>query len=294
MAPPPPTPVDTTFTSANSSFVDLVTPSPTGSSEKENVPPLVDVGDGSAVGWDKVDWSWERKGKRNVKGNEEGKETAAVPGSDKTGPGGSQTEGGDVAKDETESDEEEELPHVITYEALVDFSRNDEQRATLSEELKSRGCGTLLDLLRLWWGACQLERGAANTRLWTQYSQATALRLRDNIRGLEPLAFAPGKPLPIVLLNNFAHQATALAHLSNRSSAAILDITKTADEQRRRIFALLEHYDITYHGNWTFVNTGYLAPSRYGLADESYGTIDWKKAPATQLNTTFYDPQAET
>jgi hypothetical protein len=28
--------------------------------------------------------------------------------------------------------------------------------------------------------------------------------------------------------------------------------------------------------------------------DESYGKIDWKKAPATQLNTTFYDPQAET
>jgi hypothetical protein len=54
-----------------------------------------------------------------------------------------------VAEDETESNEEEELPHAITYKAFVDFSRNDEQRATLSEELKSRGCGTLLDLLRL-------------------------------------------------------------------------------------------------------------------------------------------------
>jgi hypothetical protein len=133
-----------------------------------------------------------------------------------------------------------------------------------------------------------------NSRLWSQYSQATALHLCDNIRGLQPLAFAPGKPLPIVQLDNFAHQATALAHLANRSSAAVLNITKVADEQRRRIFILLDQYDITYHGNWTFVNTGYLAPSRYGLADESYRKIDWKKAPATQLNTTFYDPQAET
>jgi hypothetical protein len=87
---------------------------------------------------------------------------------------------------------------------------------------------------------------------------------------------------------------TALAHLANRSSATVLDIAKVADEQCRRIFALLDQYDITYHDNWTFVNTGYLAPSRYGLADESYGKIDWKKAPVTQLNTTFYNPQAET
>jgi hypothetical protein len=149
------------------------------------------------------------------------------------GSGGGQEEGRGVAENEMESDEEEELPHVITYEAFIDFSRNDEQRATLSEELKSRGCGTLLDLLHLWWSACQLERNATNSRLWSQYSQATALRLCDNIRGLQPLAFAPGKPLPIILLDNFAHQATALAHLANRSSAAVLDITKTADEQHR-------------------------------------------------------------
>ena len=244
-----------------------------------------------------MDWNsktWECKGKGKAKDGERDKDSTTVPRSNEARSGGGQEEGRGVAEDETESDEAEELPHVITYEAFVDFSRNDEQRATLSEELKSRGCGTLLDLLRLWWCACQLERGAANTRLWTQYSQATALRLRDNIRGLEPLAFAPGKPLPVVLLDNFAHQATALTHLSNRSSASILDVTRVADEQRRRIFTLLERYDITYHGNWTFVNTGYLAPSRYGLADESYGNIDWKKALATQLNTIFYDPQAET
>jgi hypothetical protein len=191
-----------------------------------------------------------------------------------------------VAEDETESDEEEELPR--TRPSSIS------QGTTIREELKSRGCGTLLDLLCLWWGACQLERNSTNSRLWSQYSQATALGLRDNIRGLQPLAFTPGKPLPIVLLDNFAHQVTTLAHLAKRSSTAILDITKTADEQCCRIFALLDHYDITYHGNWTFVNTGYLAPSRYGLADKSYGKIDWKKAPATQLNTTFYDPQAET
>jgi hypothetical protein len=89
------------------------------------------------MGWDKVDWSWERKGKGKAKGDEESKDATTVPRSDKTGPGGSQTEGGGVAEDETESNEEEELPHVITYEAFVDFSRNDKQRATLSEELKS-------------------------------------------------------------------------------------------------------------------------------------------------------------
>jgi signal-transduction protein with cAMP-binding, CBS, and nucleotidyltransferase domain len=71
--------------------------------------------------------------------------------------------------------------HAITYEALVNFSRNNEQRATLSEELKERGCGTLLSLLRLWWDACQLERNSTNSRLWSQYSQATALCLHDNI-----------------------------------------------------------------------------------------------------------------
>jgi regulator of RNase E activity RraB len=76
---------------------------------------------------------------------------------------------------------------------------------------------------------------------------------------------------------------TALAHLTNCSSAAVLDIAKTADEQCRQIFTLLDQYDITYHGNWTFVNTGYLTPSRYSLADESYGKIDWKKAPAAHL-----------
>jgi hypothetical protein len=294
MAPPPPTPINSQFTSTNSPFVDLVTPSPTGSTEKENIPPLIDVGDQSAVGWDKVDWTGERKGKGKAEDSQGNKSTTTVPGSNEARSGGGQTEGGGVAEDETESDEEEELPSAITYEAFINFSRNDEQRATLSEELKNRGCGTLLDLIRLWWDACQLERNSTNSRLWSQYSQATALRLRDNIRGLQPLAFAPGKPLPIVLLDNFAHQATALAHLANRSSAAILDIAKVADEQRRRIFTLLDRYDLTYHGNWTFVNTGYLAPSRYSLADESYGKIDWKKAPAAQLNTTFYDPQAET
>jgi hypothetical protein len=154
MAPPPPTPVDSNFTSANSSFVNLVTPSPTGSSEKENVPPLIDFGDRSTMGWDKVDWSWECKGKGKAKDDDEGKDTTTVPGSNKAGSGGGQEEGRGVAEDETESEEEEELPHVITYEAFVNFSRNDEQRATLSEELKSRGCGTLLNLLHLWWGAC--------------------------------------------------------------------------------------------------------------------------------------------
>jgi hypothetical protein len=210
------------------------------------------------------------------------------------GAGGGQVEGGGVAEDETESGEEEELPHVIMYEAFLDFSRNNEQRATLSKELKERGCGTLCSILHLWWDACQLEGSSSNSRLWSQYSQATALRLRDNIRGLQPLAFVPSKPLPIVLLDNFAHQATALAHLANGSSSTVLDIAKVANEQRRRIFILLEQYDITYHRNWTFVNTGYLTPSRYGLADKSYEKINWKKAPATQLNTTFYNPQAET
>jgi hypothetical protein len=109
------------------------------------------------VGWDKVDWTWEREGKGKAEDGQKDKDATTVPGSNETGFGGSQTEGRGVAEDETESDEEEELPHVITYEAFVNFSRNNEQRATLSEELKSRGCGTLLDLLRLWWGACQLE-----------------------------------------------------------------------------------------------------------------------------------------
>jgi hypothetical protein len=31
---------------------------------------------------------------------------------------------------------EEELPHILMYEAFLDFSKNDEQRATLSKELK--------------------------------------------------------------------------------------------------------------------------------------------------------------
>jgi quinol monooxygenase YgiN len=182
---------------------------------------------------------------------------------------------GGVAEDETESSEEEELPHAITYEAFINFSRNDKQRATLSEELKERGCGTLCSLLCLWWDACQLEQNSTNSRLWSQYSQATALHLHDNIRGLQPLTFVPSKPLPIILLDNFAYQATALAHLTNRSSSAVLDIAKVTNKQRRRIFILLEQYDITYHGNWTFVNTGYLTPPRYRLADKSYGKIDW-------------------
>jgi hypothetical protein len=118
------------------------------------------------VDWDKLNWTgWERKGKGKAKDDEGGKDTTTVPGSNKAGSGGGQEEGRGVAEDETESDEEKELPHTITYEAFVDFSRNDEQRATLSEELKSRGCGTLLELLHLWWDACQLERNSMNSRL---------------------------------------------------------------------------------------------------------------------------------
>jgi hypothetical protein len=219
-------PIASNFTSTNSSFVDLVTPSPTGSSKKENMPPLVDVGDRNTVDWNSKAWPSEGKGK--AKDDERNK---GATWDNETGAGGGQAEGGDVAEDETESHEEEELPHVITYEAFLNFSRNDEERATLSEELKERGCGTLCS--RLWWDACQLERGSARTRLWNQYTQATALRLRDSIRGLQPLAFAPGKPLPVVLLDNFAHQATAIAHLSNRSTSTVLDFTKIADEQEQ-------------------------------------------------------------
>jgi hypothetical protein len=90
------------------------------------------------VDWDKVNWTgWERKGKGKAKDDKGNKSTTTIPGSDEVGSGGGQAEGRGVAEDETESDEEEELPHAITYEAFVDFSRNDEQRATLSEELKS-------------------------------------------------------------------------------------------------------------------------------------------------------------
>jgi hypothetical protein len=113
------------------------------------------------VDWDQVSWTgWECKGKgKDDKGD---KSTTTIPGSNEAKSGGGQAEGGGVAEDETESDEEEELPHAITYEAFVDFSRNDKQRATLSEELKEQGCGTLLSLLRLWWDACQLERNSSN------------------------------------------------------------------------------------------------------------------------------------
>jgi hypothetical protein len=109
------------------------------------------------VDWDKVEWTWECKGKGKAEDGERDKATTTTTGIDEKGAGGGQTEGRGVAEDERESDEEE-LPHAITYEAFVDFSRNDKQRATLSEELKDRGCGTLLSLLRLWWDACQLER----------------------------------------------------------------------------------------------------------------------------------------
>jgi hypothetical protein len=110
-----------------------------------------------------VDWNsetWECKGKGKAKGD---KDTPAATWSNEMGAGGGQAEEGGVAEDETESDKEKELPHSITYEAFIDFSRNDDQRATLSEELKERGCGTLCSLLRLWWDACQLERNSANS-----------------------------------------------------------------------------------------------------------------------------------
>jgi hypothetical protein len=73
-------PVDSKFTSVNSSFVNLITPLPTGSSEKENVPLLVDVGDRSTMDWDKVNctgWECEEKGK--AKDDEGGKDTTTTP-----------------------------------------------------------------------------------------------------------------------------------------------------------------------------------------------------------------------
>ena len=94
------------------------------------------------------------------------------------------TDGGESTGKEMSDDErlaDESLPQYITYEAFVDFTRNDVQRATLMEELKERGCCDLCNLLCLWWDACQLERGVERTRLWNQYSQTTAKQLRDNI-----------------------------------------------------------------------------------------------------------------
>jgi hypothetical protein len=161
-----------------------------------------------------------------------------------------------VAEDEEDSAMPNKLPLVITYEAFINYSRNDEQRASLAEELKERGCRSLSCLLMLWWDACQLERNIGWTRLWNNYTEARALQLCDNIQGLQPLAFTLGKPLPIVLLDSYIHQATALAHLANSSTASILDTARIADKQRRRIFALLENYDLIYHGNWSFVNAG--------------------------------------
>jgi hypothetical protein len=116
-----------------------------------------------------VDWNsetWRCEGKGKAKDSERDKDTPTTTWSNEMGTGGGQAEGGGVAEDETESDEEKELPHSITYEAFIDFSRNNDQRATLSEELKERGCGTLCSLLCLWWDACQLERNSANSRLW--------------------------------------------------------------------------------------------------------------------------------
>jgi hypothetical protein len=222
-------PIASNFTSTNSSFVDLVTSLPTRSSEKENIPPLVDGRDRNTMDWNSE--TWKCKGKGKTKDSKGDKDTPTTTWSNETGTGGGQVEGGGVAEDEMESGEEEELPHVLTYKAFLNFSRNEEQRATLSEELKERGCGTICSILCLWWDACQLEQNSSNSRLWSQYSQAMALCLHDNIRGLQPLTFAPGKPLPIILLDNFAHQATALAHLANFSSSAVLDIAKVTDEQ---------------------------------------------------------------
>jgi hypothetical protein len=127
-------PIASSFTSTNSSFIDFITPLPTRSSEKENIPPLVDVRDQSTM-----DWSGETrecKGKGKAKDGERDKGITATTWSNEMGAGRGQAEGGGVAEDEMESGEEEELPHVLMYEAFVDFSRNGEQRATLSEELK--------------------------------------------------------------------------------------------------------------------------------------------------------------
>jgi hypothetical protein len=116
MAPPPPIPIPSNFSSTNSSFIDLITPLPTRSSKKENMPPLVDVGNGSSVDWNAN--TRECKGKGNAKDDKRDKSDTR---SNETGAGGGQAEGGDVAKDEMESVEEEELPHSIMYEPLSTF-----------------------------------------------------------------------------------------------------------------------------------------------------------------------------
>jgi hypothetical protein len=70
--------------------------------------------------------TWECEGKGKAKDSERDKGATAATWSNKTGAGGGQVEGGGVAKDEMESCEEEELPQAITYEAFVNFSRNNE------------------------------------------------------------------------------------------------------------------------------------------------------------------------
>ena len=160
------------------------------------------------------------------------------------------------------TDDDDEIIAGLTYEAFWDFCKVEGQRADLWEELTDRSCHNIRALLRLFHATLLVTNTAGNLRQRAAYTEGTAQRLADSIQDLQPLAYKPGNPLQTALLSGFTRQAKVIESLAAHHRGDALYITTTADQQRRRIFDLMQNLGIEYSGASTFYKYGYLVRDR--------------------------------
>jgi hypothetical protein len=181
-------------------------------------------------------------------------------------------------------------PRCLTYEALVDFCRNDEHHADLSEYLRFYGHETLRDLLEVWWCLQQAEGYLTRERLWLNYVLSTAVRLYEGIRGVLPLATLTTGNLTTALLTDFATQTKTIANFADSSVQRIPQFCRRLNGGHRKLFEVMEDYKLGERGHTIFAKYGYLDPDVYHRPSDN---AQWVAVPASQLNFDYVDPQSE-
>jgi hypothetical protein len=246
------------------------------------------------------------------------KENSPVPHVDDTPWTDAATEGTHTTTEDPDSpDTKQKLPEELSYEAFLDFCKIPDQRAQLWDKLKDGAAARLCVVLTLFHDTFRIEKRATGLQQRTHYTRASLVRLNDSLQGLQPLVFQPDVPIPTALLSGFAAQTKVIEHLVAHHSHDALKIAMRIDLQRRELFEVLTALKLSLHGNRTFSQLEYLALTHWDLVEHHQDSgwngkwerdplfkeckpsqihaccPKWKKVLIEQLNTTFYDPQAD-
>jgi hypothetical protein len=212
-------------------------------SDKENIPPIAAT-DFSTITWNPRDWA-----------------STSTP----------------IASPSQASPEERAIQEKLTFKTFEEFVQEGQRRAELWDELSERSCHSLLQLLVLFHETTKGLDDAQSCETTRQYVENYLARLSNDLKEAVPLLYPTGTCIPAAMFSGYGIRAVVARRLLESGKQRTHCIIESYQEQRKILFRLLEHLNLAYHGNLTFVRHGYLRPNLWRTTGEDNISNGWQK-----------------